>query len=105
MSGEAVRYRLRRAGEKVLTVNDLLEENEFVTGLRTLVANVLDVDEDLLAADTHFVDDLGVDSLMALELMVALEKEYKLKLTEENLREMTCLRKVHNLLLERLAAA
>jgi acyl carrier protein len=84
-------------------MNNQVKESEFLVKLRELIADVLDVNGELLTdQDTKFVDDLGVDSLMALELMVTLEREYKLKLTEEDLRQMTCLRDVHDLLLNRL---
>ncbi|MBI2820930.1 MAG: acyl carrier protein [Acidobacteria bacterium] len=33
-----------------------------------------------------FVEELGVDSLMAIELMVALDKEYKIDIPEEKFR-------------------
>ncbi|MCI0725426.1 MAG: phosphopantetheine-binding protein [Chloroflexi bacterium] len=80
------------------------EESTLLAELRGLTANVLGLDEELIAYEANFVDDLGVDSLLALELMVNLEREYKLKLTEEDLREMTCLRSVHESLLRRLHA-
>ncbi len=66
--------------------------------LRTLVANVLDLDEQTVTDNAHFIDDLGVDSLMALEVMVALEKHYQIKLSEKELKQITCLRNVYQLL-------
>ena len=77
-------------------------ENEFLAELRGLVADVLDLDEEVITLDANFVDDLGVDSLMALELMVTLEREYQLTLTEEDLREMVCLRNLSDFLVERI---
>jgi acyl carrier protein len=35
-----------------------------------------------------FIEDLGVDSLMAIELMVALDKEYKIDIPEERFRSI-----------------
>ncbi len=77
-------------------------EEPFYSTLRTTVADVLDVDEHLLGADTHFIDELGVDSLMALEVMVTLERCYHIKLSATDLKEMTSLRKVYELLQLRL---
>lgn len=73
--------------------------------LRGTVADVLDVEEASVTDDALFVDDLGVDSLMALEVMVVLEKKYGVKLTEEELREVSCLQKAHDLIAEKLKAA
>ncbi len=44
--------------------------------LRELVADVLDLDVAEVTDDADFMEDLDVDSLMALEITVRLEKEY-----------------------------
>ncbi|EFL25826.1 polyketide-8 synthase acyl carrier protein 2 (ACP 2) [Streptomyces himastatinicus ATCC 53653] len=66
--------------------------------LRTFVAEVLDVEEEEVTDEADFVKDLGVDSLMALEVMVELEKKYAVKLEEKEMKSITTLRKVHDLL-------
>ncbi|MEU3402838.1 acyl carrier protein [Streptomyces sp. NPDC006670] len=73
--------------------------------LRRTVADVLDVEEAELTDEADFVNDLGVDSLMALEVMVVLEKKYAVKLGESELKEVTCLRKAYDLLDAKLTAA
>lgn len=73
--------------------------------LRVTIAEVLDVDEVKVTDQAHFVNDLGVDSLMALEVMVVLEKKYKVKLGESELKEVTCLQKAYDLLDAKLQAA
>ncbi|MFD3875219.1 acyl carrier protein [Streptomyces sp. NPDC058623] len=73
--------------------------------LRRTVADVLDVEESELTDEADFVNDLGVDSLMALEVMVVLEKKYGVKLGEAELKEVTCLRKAYDLLDAKLRAA
>ncbi|WFB09325.1 acyl carrier protein [Streptomyces sp. LX-29] len=70
--------------------------------LRATVAEVLDIDEDLLTDEAHFTEDLDVDSLMALGVMVVLEKKYEVKLREEELKDITSLRRVHDLLAEKI---
>lgn len=73
--------------------------------LRTIVADVLDVEVEELTDHAHFVDDLEVDSLMALEVMVVLERRYSVKLGESELKEVTSLDKAHQLLLGKVGAA
>jgi acyl carrier protein len=73
--------------------------------LRITVAEVLDVDEASVTDDALFIDDLGVDSLMALEVMVVLEKKYGVKLSEDELREVSSLQKAHDLISGKLKAA
>ncbi|KOG79349.1 MULTISPECIES: acyl carrier protein [Streptomyces] len=70
--------------------------------LRSTVADVLDVSEAELTDDAQFVGDLGVDSLMALEVMVVLEKKYGVKLGESELKEVTCLQRAYDLLATKL---
>ncbi|MBI0377148.1 acyl carrier protein [Streptomyces albiflaviniger] len=70
--------------------------------LCTFVADVLDVDEEDVTDDADFVKTLGVDSLMALEVMVVLEKKYSVKLEEREMKDITTLRKVHDLLASKM---
>ena len=69
-----------------------------VDELRKLVADVLDRDEGSIGYETHFLNDLEVDSLMALEVLVTLENRYQVKLGEDELKQLTCLRSFHELL-------
>lgn len=80
------------------------EDTKVPAELRALVAGVMDVDADSFEDEAHFMEDLGVDSLMAMEIMVALEKKYRVKFTEPELRRITCLRNVHELLLAKQGA-
>ena len=57
--------------------------------LKRLIAEQLGVDEDIITMDTHFEDDLGVDSLDVVELTMAMEEEFNLEeITEEDLAKV-----------------
>ncbi|MFI9824533.1 acyl carrier protein [Streptomyces sp. NPDC052013] len=73
--------------------------------LRALVAQVLDVDVAEVTDDARFVDDLEVDSLMALEVVVILEKKYGIKLPESDLKQIVTLQSAYDLLLGKLDTA
>lgn len=73
--------------------------------LRAVVAQVLDVDVDEVTDDAKFVDDLEVDSLMALEVVVILEKKYGIKLPESELKQIVTLQSAYELLLGKVDAA
>ena len=60
-----------------------------VDEVKKLVAEVLEVDECEITDNANFVDDLDADSLKALELLAALEKEYDIEISEEYLKSMT----------------
>ncbi|MDI5962459.1 acyl carrier protein [Streptomyces sp. SL13] len=74
-----------------------------VEELRLTVAEVLDIEAADLTNEAHFVDDLQVDSLMALEVVVRLEKKYGVKFTESELRSVVSLQQAHDLLLHKLS--
>ena len=64
-------------------------ENE----LRSLVAEIVEIEPDKITPDASFVEDLGMDSMMALEILASIEKKYKLRIPEENLPKVTNLNK------------
>lgn len=76
----------------------VIEDTATLNELRAVIADVLDIEEEQITEDADFVKDLDVDSLMALEVMVALEKKYQIKLSEQELRQITCLRNVYEML-------
>jgi acyl carrier protein len=70
--------------------------------LRQIIADVMDIEEEKVTDDARFVEDLGVDSLMALEVTVHLEKKYHIKLAEPEMSEVTTLQKTYELLTSKL---
>lgn len=72
--------------------------------MRVFVADVLDVETEDLTDDAHFISELGVDSLMALEVLVALERKYTIKIPEEAVKEISCFADVRDLVYSKLTA-
>ena len=56
--------------------------------IRSIVAEIAEMDEDEIKGDSNFVDDLGFDSMMALEILAKLEKIYKIRIPEEELTKL-----------------
>lgn len=71
--------------------------------LRQTVAAVLDVDVAEVTDEARFVEDLGGDSLLAMEIIVVFEKKYRVKFGEAELPELTSLPKAFALLAAKLA--
>ncbi|TES55753.1 acyl carrier protein [Halalkalibacterium halodurans] len=61
--------------------------------LKELIVEIIE-EEDLQDTD-HFVDDLGVDSMMAIEIVAQIEKKYKITISEEYLPKVTSLNDVY----------
>jgi acyl carrier protein len=71
--------------------------------LRRFVADVLDVDAEMVTDDAHFVAELGADSLKALEVLVALERRYQITISEDEVRDMTMFAEVREMVERKLA--
>jgi len=62
------------------------------------VAEITELPEEKLTEEAKFVEDLGVDSMMALEIVAAIEKKYKIVIPEEGIPEIRSLKDVYELL-------
>lgn len=75
---------------------------EHIAHLKELLTDVLDLEEEF--SDTeHFMEDLGLSSLMGLEVMVAMEKEYGVKFKEADIKNLTTVENVYKALVEKNA--
>ncbi len=70
--------------------------------LREIIAEVSEVDE--IPDETPF-EDLGIDSMMAIEIVAEVERTYKLSIPEDELKEMTCFNAVYELVRRKIHAA
>ena len=51
--------------------------------VKEIIMDQLDVDEDMVTMDASFVDDLEADSLDVVELMMAMEEEFDIEISDE----------------------
>jgi acyl carrier protein len=58
-------------------------EEAIKNSVRQLVAEMTERQPSEVSDTAHFVDDLEIDSLMSLEMMVAVNKRYRIQLFEE----------------------
>ncbi len=56
--------------------------------IKEIIAEQLGVEEDEIALETSFKEDLGADSLDLFELTMALEEEYDIEIPAEELGEI-----------------
>ena len=60
--------------------------------VKTIVVEQLGINEAEVTADASFVEDLGADSLDVVELVMALEEEFDLKITDEEAEQLSTVR-------------
>ncbi len=63
-----------------------------------VVQTITSLPEDKLAEDAKFIEDLGIDSMMALEIVAATEKKFRVVIPEEEIPKTQSLRDIYNLL-------
>jgi acyl carrier protein len=68
--------------------------------LKALIAGIVEIDPGKLTPEASFVEDLGMDSMMALEILASVEKKYALKIPEDNLAKISSLKQVVELVKE-----
>ena len=52
--------------------------------IKQIVAEQLGVDEDQVTKEASFMDDLGADSLDTVDLVMALEEEFDIEISDED---------------------
>ncbi len=52
--------------------------------IKDIIAEQLGLEEDEVALNASFVDDLGADSLDIVELIMALEEEFEMEIPDED---------------------
>ena len=76
-------------------------EGDLKEKLRAIIAEVAEVDE---VPDATPFKELGIDSMMAIEIVAEIERTYKLSVPESELKRITNLDSVYELVKEKLAA-
>ncbi|ATL68443.1 acyl carrier protein [Nocardia terpenica] len=56
--------------------------------IKDLVCDILELDPEEVTETSHFVDDHGADSLLAIEILSSLEKKYRVKIDQAKLARM-----------------
>lgn len=66
--------------------------NNLEPELREIIAKIVEIEPERITLEANFVEDLGMDSMMALEILAAMEKKYKIQVPEEKLNQLKTLK-------------
>ena len=70
--------------------------------LKKIIVDQLGVDESEVVPSASFVDDLNADSLDLVELIMSLEEEFKLQISDEDAEKITTVQEAEDYIEERL---
>jgi len=71
-----------------------MTKDEILKKVKEITSEQLGVDETQITLDAKFVDDLGADSLDTVELVMALEEEFDLEISDEDAEKLVNVQKV-----------
>ena len=66
--------------------------------IKKMISDIAEIPEEEIKDGARFAEDLGIDSMMALEIVASIEKKYKVVIPEEKIPTITSLENVYQLL-------
>ncbi|XXM71985.1 acyl carrier protein [Lysinibacillus sphaericus] len=70
-------------------------ENSLKQELRVIIAELIEMDD--FQDDEDFIVDLGLDSMMSIEIVAQIEQQYKIDISEEYMGEFQTLNDVERI--------
>ena len=70
--------------------------------LRKIIVDQLGVDESVVVPSASFVEDLNADSLDLVELIMSLEEEFKIQISDEDAEKITTVQEAQDYIEEHL---
>ncbi len=66
--------------------------------IKSIIIDKLGVEQNKITADANFINDLGADSLDQVELIMQLEEEFNIEISDEEAESLTTVGKVYDFL-------
>ncbi|MHB1286271.1 MAG: acyl carrier protein [Leptospirales bacterium] len=70
--------------------------------VKKIIAEQLGVEDDEVNPESHFVEDLGADSLDTVELVMALEEEFGIEIPDEDAEKIATVQNAIDYISERV---
>ncbi len=63
-----------------------------------IISNVCEIDKKDIKSDSNLVNDLGLESLDVVDLVVAFEKEFNIKIDDKDIKQFQTIKDIVNYL-------
>ncbi len=67
--------------------------NDIEIRIKKIISKILDVKVEKILNNSSFLDDLGADSLDTVELIMALEEEFNIEISDEDAEKLNTVQK------------
>ncbi|MFE7139479.1 acyl carrier protein [Streptomyces sp. NPDC057644] len=84
----------QHTGKRGISVSTAIRDERLVT-IKEIVCDILEIEEDEVTEVSLFKEDHNADSLRAIEILAALEKEFKVVINQSELPRMVNLEGVY----------
>ena len=69
--------------------------------VKEVLVEAINVDEDMITMEANLKDDLGIDSLAAVELSLELETEFDVQIEDEELEKLVTVQDIIDIIKEK----
>jgi len=79
----------------------MAQDQEILSKVKAMVASQLGKSEDEITLESSFIEDLGADSLDLVELIMSMEDEFGLEISDEDAESIITVQDAINFITER----
>jgi acyl carrier protein len=93
---------IKTTTQKRLIVQDTLTKKELLDRIKKVASKQFSVKAENIKLQTSFTKDFGADDLDMVELVMAFEEEFKIKIPDAQLETLTTVQKAYDYLIKKL---
>jgi acyl carrier protein len=60
--------------------------------MKSIISSVLNIPEEEVTLDARFTEDLGMDSILSVEILAGIERKFKITIPDEEIKKVASLR-------------
>lgn len=82
-----------------------MSKNEIFKTIKKMMVEKFNLEDDDVKLESTFVDDIGADSLDLVDMIMAIEDEFGIRIEEEDTEKLTCVEDAVNYIYEKLGGS